>query len=47
MWKYGIGSISACRCSSHSRVCAVWHLGQLRLWHVMGNSHYVPYGQIQ
>src|SRR5271165_1577002 len=31
MWKYGAGSISACRCSSHSCVCAMWHLGQLRL----------------
>src|SRR6476659_5893181 len=31
MWKYGTGSISACRRSSHSWVCVVWHLGQLRL----------------
>jgi hypothetical protein len=44
MWKYGTGSISACRWSSQSWVCAVWHLGQLRLPHVMGNAHYVRLG---
>ena len=26
-----VSGASACRCSSHSRVWAVWHLGQLRL----------------
>jgi hypothetical protein len=27
-WKYGTGSNSAQRCSSHCAVCRLWHFGQ-------------------
>jgi hypothetical protein len=42
----GTGSTSASRFSSHSRAAAPWHLGQCRLAQVMGDAHYLPYGQI-
>jgi hypothetical protein len=46
-WKYGTGSSSASRSASHSRAAAPWHFGQCRLRQVMGDAHYLPYGQIQ
>jgi hypothetical protein len=46
-WKHATGSSSACRSASHwARACS-WHFGQCRLRQVMGDAHYLPYGQIQ
>jgi len=45
-WKYGTSNSSVLRDSSHSRACEPWHFGQWRLRQVMGNAHYLPYGQI-
>ena len=44
-WKYSTGSRSARRACSHSCAAAAWHFGQLRLRQVMGDAHYLPYGQ--
>jgi hypothetical protein len=46
-WKYSTGSRSASRAASHSLAAAPWHFGQCRLRQVMGDAHYLPYGQIQ
>jgi len=46
-WKYPTGSRSASRAASQVRAAAPWHLGQCRLLQLMGDAHYLPYGQIQ
>jgi hypothetical protein len=46
-WKYGTGSRSASRAASHSLAAVLWHFGQCRLRQVMGDAHYLTYGQIQ